>query len=77
MDRQLKLRHLALARHHVAEGQDHIARQTELVAELERDGHDTGPARRLLAQFIVMQSMHIEDCERLERELDPEACPSK
>jgi hypothetical protein len=77
MDRQLQLRHLALARHHAAEGQEHIARQTKLVAELERDGHDTGPARRLLAQFIVMQSMHIEDCERLERELDPEASPSK
>ena len=69
MDRQSKLRHLARARQHVAAGEQHIARQTRLVAELERDGHDVTAARRLLAQFIVIQSMHIEDCERLEREL--------
>lgn len=69
MDRKLKLAHLAQARHHVAQGEEHIARQTRLVAELERDGHDAGEARRLLAQFIVMQSLHIEDCNRLEAEL--------
>ena len=68
MDQQLKPRHLVQARQHVAQGEEHIAQQTRLVAELERDGHDAMPARRLLAQFIVMQSMHIEDCERLERE---------
>jgi hypothetical protein len=73
MDRELKLRHLAMARHHVAEGQEHIARQTKIVAEFERDDHDPTTARRLLAQFIVMQSMHIEDCERLERELTENA----
>lgn len=69
MDRRLKLAHLAQARHHVAQGEEHVARQTKLVAELERDGHDTSEARRLLAQFIIMQSMHIEDCNRLEAEL--------
>ena len=74
MDRRLKLAHLAQARRHVAEGEDHVARQTKLVAELVRDGHDAGAARRLLALFIVMQSMHIDDCNRLEAELvDEEA----
>jgi hypothetical protein len=72
VDRQLKLAHLAQARRHVAQGEEHVARQTRLVAELERDGHDTSAARRLLAQFIVMQSMHIEDCNRLEAELSDE-----
>ena len=72
MDRRLKLAYLAQARHHVAQGEEHVARQTRLVAELERDGHDAGEARRLLAQFIVMQSMHIDDCKRLEAELSNE-----
>jgi hypothetical protein len=69
MDRRLKLQHLVQARQHVAQGEEHIARQTKLVAELERDGHDAAEARRLLARFIVLQSMHTDDCERLEREL--------
>jgi hypothetical protein len=69
MDRRMMLNHVAQARHHVAEGEAHIARQRELVAELERDGHDASDARRLLAQFIVMQTMHMDDCERLERAL--------
>lgn len=69
MDHRLKLAYLAQARHHVAEGEEHIARQTRLIAELERDGHDANEARRLLAKFIVMQSLHIDGLDRLEAEL--------
>ena len=69
MDRRLKLAYLVRARQHVAAGEEHIARQTELVAELERDKHDASEARRLLAKFIVMQSLHIDGLERLEAEL--------
>jgi hypothetical protein len=65
----MKLTHVVQARHHVAEGEEHIARQTDLVADLRRDGHDSGEARRLLAQLIVSQSVHIDNCARLEREL--------
>lgn len=72
MDRRLKLAYLARARHHVAQGEEHIARQTALVAELERDGHDPNEARRLLARFIVMQAMHIDDCNRWEAEVSDE-----
>jgi hypothetical protein len=66
MDRRITLNHVAQARHHLEEGEAHIARQRELVAELERDWHDASDARRLLAQFIVMQTMHMDDCERLD-----------
>lgn len=69
MHRWKKLAHVTQARHHVAQGEEHIARQTRLVAELERDGHDANEARRLLAKFIVMQSMHIDDCARREAAL--------
>lgn len=40
--------HLAQAERHVAEGQAHIKRQRELIVELQRDGHDTREAQRLL-----------------------------
>jgi len=70
MDRYVIAQHLAQARRHVAAGELHLARQHEIIAELERDGHDANEAKRLLAQFIVMQALHLEDCRRLERELE-------
>lgn len=69
MDRRTKLIHLAQARRHVAVGEEHVARQTELIAALERDGHDAREAQCLLARFIVLQTIHIDHCQRLEREL--------
>ncbi len=39
---------LAVADRHVAECQARIARQAELVRELEHDGHDTKDAENLL-----------------------------
>jgi hypothetical protein len=69
MDLRTKLIHLAQARRHVAIGEDHIARQAELIDTLVRDGHDASEARRLLARFIVLQAIHIDNCERLEEEL--------
>ncbi|HSC19371.1 MAG TPA: hypothetical protein VLC74_10685 [Rhizomicrobium sp.] len=61
--------HLRLAETHVAEGEHHVARQRELVAELDRDGHDTSQGRRLLLEFEELQAMHIADRNRLLREL--------
>jgi hypothetical protein len=60
--------HLAQAERHVAEGERHVARQRELIAELERDGHDTVQARELLVQFEGLQVMHVADRDRLRRE---------
>lgn len=63
-------RHLAQAEEHIALGEHHIARQRELVAELERNGHDTAEARRLLTTFEEMQKMHAADQERIRHELE-------
>lgn len=51
MDGKQVLIHLVQAERHVSEGTQHVRRQRELVASLDRDGHDTTDARKLLAQF--------------------------
>jgi hypothetical protein len=57
------------AERHVNLGESHIARQREGVVELERDGHDTTEARRLLANFEELQGMHLADRDRIRYEL--------
>lgn len=69
MDREMVERHLGQARRHVEEGKRHITGQRELLARLERDGHDTTEAAKLLASFEDLQRMHVTDRDRLEREL--------
>lgn len=62
-------RHLALAEQHVTEGERIVARQRELLAELQRDGHNTISARELLALFESVQATHTADRDRLRAEL--------
>ncbi|HTP83793.1 MAG TPA: hypothetical protein VMQ11_12665 [Alphaproteobacteria bacterium] len=69
MDRRMLIEHLAKANKHVEAGERRVLRQRELVAELERDGHDTAAARQLLVQFEKLQEMHKADRDRLERDL--------
>lgn len=69
MDRNVILEHLEQARRHVAEGERHLARQRELIADLEGSAHDVAAARQLLSQFEEMQTLHIADRDRLEKEL--------
>jgi len=69
IDRKMLERHLRQAERHVAAGQQHISRQRELIAQLERDDHDTSAAKSLLAQFEELQMMHIAHRDRLGREL--------
>ncbi|MBV8534283.1 MAG: hypothetical protein JO128_01750 [Alphaproteobacteria bacterium] len=69
MDRRMLLEHLAMANRHVEKGERHVRRQRELVAELERDGHNTVEAKKLLEQFEKLQEMHKADRDRIEREL--------
>ena len=45
MDRQQTKEHLVLAEEHVALDATNVARQREIIAELERDGHDATQAR--------------------------------
>lgn len=72
MDRAMVRDHLAKAEGHVDLGHRHVARQREIVAELERDGHDVRDAKRLLETFEKLLKMHIADRDRLRRELGPD-----
>jgi hypothetical protein len=72
-DRTMLLEHLAQAERHVAEGERDIARQREIIAELERDGRDTTLARALLEQFEEVELLHIEGRDRLRKELEDDS----
>ena len=69
MDRDTTLAHLALAEKNVALGERHIARQEQLVAELDRDGHDTREALAPLTVFRRTQIEHVAHRDFLLREL--------
>jgi hypothetical protein len=67
------LSRLAMTERHIAAGERHVARQREIVAELER--HSGGNpetskvAKELLQSFEMTQARHLEDRERLRRAL--------
>jgi hypothetical protein len=69
MDRQTMLQHLAMAERHVTEGEIHLSRQRPLIAELDRDGHDIADARTILATMLETQQLHVEDRDRMLKEL--------
>jgi hypothetical protein len=71
MDRTFWQLSLERVERDVALGRRLIARQTEIVAELERNGSDTQAALDLLAQFEASQALHIAHRDRLRRELNP------
>ena len=56
---------LMQAEHHVTLGETHIASQQAIVAKLERDGLDTGVARKTLTNFEGLQAEHIKHRDRL------------
>jgi hypothetical protein len=70
MERSMIEAHLEQAERHVARGEELIAEQKARIAEMERDGHDTGPFRDLLRQFEETQRMHVADRDRLRKELN-------
>ena len=69
VDRSLVKQHLAQVEHHITGSERHIARQREVILELERQGHNTAHARYLLARFEELQGLHIADRNRLREEL--------
>jgi hypothetical protein len=72
MDRQMFhmfIDHLEVAEKHVSQGRVYIERQRRLVTDLARAGHKTGRSVALLALLEQIQAMHIEDRDRLLREL--------
>lgn len=62
--------HLAQAEMHVASGERHIAEQRAIIDELERGGNDAAEAKALLASFEQTQRLHLENRNRLRRELE-------
>jgi len=65
MDRPGLLNLLVIAERHVLEGARHIERQKQIIAELERDGHDATTGHNTLAVFEEAQQLHIADRDRL------------
>ena len=59
MDRKMELDHLALAEKAIAEGDRHIDREEQMIADLDRGGHDTRLARETLATLRRMQAEHV------------------
>jgi hypothetical protein len=69
MDQEMLKRHLAQAEEHIATGDKNIGRQRDVIAELERDGHDTASARTFLRELEQLQAVLIAERERLLSEL--------
>jgi hypothetical protein len=59
MDRDTLKRHLTKVEEQVAITAQNVARQRELLAELERDGYDASQARKMLEQFLEQQALHL------------------
>ena len=62
--------HLAEAERHIAQGADHVIKQESLIAELDRDGHDTTEAKKVLATLRETQALHVEGRDRILKELE-------
>jgi hypothetical protein len=58
---------LEMVQRHVRVGAENVARQRELVAELDRDGHVdlATEARELLQKFEELQEQHVAHLERI------------
>jgi hypothetical protein len=69
MDREMLKRHLAQGEENIATGDKNIARQRDVIAQLERDGHDTASARSFLREFEQLQAVLTAERERLLSEL--------
>mgnify|MGYP005817339777 CR=1 FL=1 len=69
MDRTTELKHLIDADKRVAQGEHHIARQEQLIAELDIHGHDATMARTLLDTFRRCQAEHVAHRNLVLREL--------
>ena len=69
MDREMIRRHLDQAEDHVRKGAEAVRKQKLILAHLEKDGHDTAMARKLLNSFEAIEADHIADRARIRKEL--------
>ena len=60
---------LSFQEERVAIAAQNVARQRELVSQLERDGHNASLAQKMLEQFLEQQALHIADRDRPMKEL--------
>jgi Spy/CpxP family protein refolding chaperone len=67
--RENLLRQLVEAERHVAESEEHVSTQEGLIAELDRDGHDTTEAKALLETMRQTQALHRQDVVRILKSL--------
>lgn len=70
VQREIARQHLELANSHVARGEQRVRAQRDLAEQLERDGHDTHPARTLLSQLEATLAFQVEHRDRILRDLD-------
>ena len=59
---------LEMVERHVQEAMAHIARQKEIIEELQRDGHPLAAAESLLRVFEETLRTHLVHAARLRRE---------
>jgi hypothetical protein len=59
---------IEMGKRHIREGEEHIARQEQIVGELRRDGHPTAEAESLLKVFRETLASHKDHMELLRRE---------
>ncbi len=69
MDRQAIVSELARAEWYITSGQDKIAQQRQLIADLEMDGHAATEAHQELTRLEVAQRLHSEHRDALLRRL--------
>ena len=53
-------KHLRMFEQHIAQGEQHISHQREIIARLQRGGHDITRAAELLATLEETQRLHAE-----------------
>jgi hypothetical protein len=70
LDPDILKQHLAQTEEHIQLGHLHIAHQRELIAELERDHHDSTSAKSLLDLFEQLRTTHEAIRDRLVRDID-------
>jgi hypothetical protein len=69
MNRTMVEEHLALAERHVIEGENHIARQRQIIDRLARGTGNLKLAEDVLAKLESTQATHIANRDRLRAEL--------
>ncbi|MBI5264981.1 MAG: hypothetical protein HY852_24570 [Bradyrhizobium sp.] len=71
MDLRLSREHLVQAERHIALSDKAIARQIQIIDELEVGGHPTVLALDLLATFHAARAIHVAHRDLIRKELEP------